>query len=211
MNKTSSLYIIGFMLTVSFVFGTGVSSVHYATLGILKKNEKLHKNRVICRAFNLPVRGASADAFQNAIDEDINQQQITYKGRTWDVYSHRETGNIGFMFRGMGFWDRITGIIVLTPDLSKIVNIQFLEQKETPGLGARIEEKWFTEQFQGVPIAWSKPLDKRIIIGPSPDPEARNRVDAITGATQTSLALMEFLNQELETFRKVKKAWEGKI
>ena len=84
-----------------------------------------------------------------------------------------------------------------------MINIQFLEQKETPGLGARIEEPWFTDQFKGLTIAWDKPVEERVIIGASADPKAKNRVDAITGASQTSLALMKSLNRELERFRKV--------
>ena len=41
----------------------------------------------------------------------------------------------------------------------------------------------------------------RIVVGASPDPNAKNRVDGITGATQTSMALMNFMNQELELIR----------
>lgn len=210
MKKTSPAYILGFMITLCTVFGTGIASVHYATLDMLIKNEKLHKNRSICRVFNLSVAGASADAFQKAIDENIGYEQIAYQGRTWDVYKQKDTGNIGFVFSGTGFWDRITGIMVLSPDLSKVMNIQFLDQKETPGLGARIEEGWFVDQFKGVPIAWDQPVDKRIIVGQAPNPNAKNRVDAITGATQTSLALMRFLNSELELFRKIIKEWREK-
>lgn len=210
MTKTSPAYILGFMILVCIVFGTAISSVHYVTLDTLRKNEKLHRNRIICRAFHLPVTGVSADAFQKAIDDNISHEQIDYQGRTWNVYKEKDTGNIGFVFSGTGFWDRIMGIIVLSPNLSKIMNIQFLDQKETPGLGARIEEGWFTGQFKGVPIAWEQPSDKRIIIGTAPDPEAKNRVDAITGATQTSLALMRFLNIELEAFRKAMKGQKEK-
>jgi len=210
MKKTSPAYILGFMITICTVFGTGIASVHYATLDMLIKNEKLHKNRTICRVFNLPVTVASADAFQKAIDDNISYEQIAYQGRTWDVYEQKDTSNIGFVFSGTGFWDRITGVIVISPDLSKVMNIQFLDQKETPGLGARIEEGWFTDQFKDVPIAWEQPADKRIIVGQAPIPTAKNRVDAITGATQTSLALMRFLNSELETFRKAMKEQKEK-
>ncbi|MCR4322102.1 MAG: hypothetical protein NUV74_17425, partial [Candidatus Brocadiaceae bacterium] len=94
MKKTSPAYILGFMIAICTVFGTGIASVHYATLDMLIKNEKLHKNRTICRAFNLPVAEASADAFQKAIDDNITYEQITYQGRTWDVYKRKDTGNI---------------------------------------------------------------------------------------------------------------------
>ncbi|BBO19261.1 conserved hypothetical protein [Candidatus Brocadia pituitae] len=210
MTKTSPAYILIFMIILCTVFGTAISSVYYATLDMLKKNEKLHKNRIICQAFKLPVSGVSADAFQKAIDDNISYDQITYQGRPWDTFKQKDTGSIGFIFSGTGFWDRITGIMVLSPDLLKCMAIQFLDQKETPGLGARIEEEWFTDQFKGVPIAWDQPADKRIIIGPSPIPNAKNRVDAITGATQTSLALMKFLNSELESFRAARKEWQEK-
>lgn len=209
-TKTSPVYILGFMILICTVFGTGISSVHYATLDMLRKNEKLHKNRSICRVFNLSVTGYSADAFQKAIDDSIVHEQITYQRRTWDIYRSKDTGNIGFVFSGTGFWDRISGVIVFSADLSKVVNIQFLDQKETPGLGARIEEGWFTDQFKGISIAWDQPVEKRIIVGQSPIPTAKNRVDAITGATQTSLALMKFLNSELEAFKKAMKEWKEK-
>lgn len=210
MKKTSPAYILGFMIAICAVFGTGIASVHYATLDMLIKNEKLHKNRSVCRVFNLSIAGTSADAFQKAIDDNIGYEQIAYQGRTWDVYKQKDTGNIGFVFSGTGFWDRITGIMVLAPDMSRVMNIQFLDQKETPGLGARIEESWFTDQFKGVLIAWEQPVDKRIIVGTAPIPGAKNRVDAVTGATQTSIALMKFLNSELETFRKAIKEWKEK-
>jgi Na+-transporting NADH:ubiquinone oxidoreductase subunit C len=83
-----------------------------------------------------------------------------------------------------------------------MVNIQFLEHQETPGLGARIEEPWFTDQFKGLEIGWNELPARRVIIGGVADPTTKNRVDAITGASQTSIALMKSLNAELESFRK---------
>ncbi len=207
MKKTSPAYILGFMIIICTVFGAAISFVHYVTLDMLEKNERLHKNRMICRAFRLPVAGVSADAYQKAIDAAISYQQLTHRGRVWQIYTRKDTGEIGFVFSGQGVWDRITGILVLSSDLSKIANIQFLEHKETPGLGGRIEEAWFTDQFQRVIIAWEQPVDKRIIVGVARDPKAKNRVDAVTGATQTSMAVMKFLNSELEAFKQAIKAW----
>jgi len=105
----------------------------------------------------------------------------------------------------MGFWDVIEGVMVLTPDLSRIRNIRFLDQKETPGLGARIEEEWFVGQFEGYPIRWDAPVGQRIVMGER-SPREEKRVDAITGATQTSMALERMLNVELESFRQLYEA-----
>ena len=108
---------------------------------------------------------------------------------------------VGFVAGGMGFWDRIECVVVLSPDLRNVLNVQVLDQKETPGLGARIEEPWFTDQFKGLALAWEAPAESRILVGANPAPNAPNEVDAITGATQTSMALMRFLNDELALIR----------
>lgn len=202
MNKQSPAYIIFFILALSIFFGFAISIVNYSTVDLLKKNEVMHRNRVIAQVFSLSVSGSSADAYRKSVEERIEELAVTYKNRDIPYLKDRESGDIGIFFNGMGFWDAITGIVVVTPELEKIQNVKFLDQKETPGLGARIEEQPFTDSFRGLSIAWENQPDKRIMIGPSPDPNALNRVDAITGATQTSIALMEMLNRDLDIFRK---------
>ena len=171
-----------------------------------EKNKRFHRNRIISLAFLLQVSDESAKAYAESISKHIEIKGITDGNRIRNVYRRIDPENpaIGFDFSGMGFWDRIDGIIVLTQDLEKIINIQFFDQKETPGLGARIEEKWFTDQFKGVRIAWNKDLSDRVIIGRATGAKPDNQVDAITGATQTSMALKRFLNAELERIRALK-------
>lgn len=203
MNKKSTTYILGFMLIVCTVCGTGVSVVHNTTRDMLEKNKRLHRNRIICQAFLINVENKTPQGYENAIARDVRISVQKSGDRERRVYEFIGKGRraVGFDFSGMGFWDRIDGIIVLTPDLNEIINIRFFDHKETPGLGARIEETWFTDQFKGRKIAWQKSVEERIIVGPSPERDAQNQVDAITGATQTSMALMRFLNQELEMIR----------
>ena len=199
MNKKSPAYVLSFMAAICLVFGTGISVVNYATQGLLAKNAAMHRNRVLCRAFQLDVAGASAEAYQQAVDAALRKSEVG--GRA--VYECIAPGkeSVGFVAGGMGFWDRIDVVVVLAPDLGKILNVQVLDQKETPGLGARIEEAWFTDQFKGLSVAWEAPAESRILVGANPAPNAANEVDAITGATQTSMALMRFLNDELAAFR----------
>jgi Na+-transporting NADH:ubiquinone oxidoreductase subunit C len=206
MNKKSAAYIIGFMIVICGVFGTGVSVVHNATQDMLEKNKRFHRNRIICRAFLLPVSDDSAKAYAQAISEHIEIKGIRDGNRIRNFYRRMDPEHpaVGFDFSGMGFWDRIDGIIVFTQNLEKIINIQFFDHKETPGLGARIEEKWFTDQFKGVRIAWNKDVSDRVIIGRATGAKPDNQVDAITGATQTSMALKRFLNAELERIRALK-------
>ena len=199
MNKKSPAYVLSFMAAICLVFGTGIAAVNYATQGLLAKNAAMHRNRVLCRAFMLDVAGTSAEAYQQAVDAGIRTDDVDGRRLYRCVAPGKES--LGFVAGGMGFWDRIECVVVVSPDLQKILNVQFLDQKETPGLGARIEEPTFTDQFKGLELAWSDPQGQRILVGANPAPNAPNEVDAITGATQTSMALMRFLNEELDAFR----------
>jgi len=211
MNKNSATYTFIFIFLVCVVFGSAISLVHYSTLKTLVKNEALNRNRVICNAFLLEVDGDSPQAYQQAIDKNIISKNLSSDTKSFETYfkTNSDNPNVGFVFSGMGFWDRIEGIIVLTLDLSRVINIQFLDQKETPGLGARIEEKWFTDQFKDLEIDWTGRVDQRLIVGASSRPNLTNRVDAITGATQTSLALEKLLNSELNMFREIYKRYQS--
>ena len=199
MNKKSPAYVLSFMAAICLVFGTGIAVVNYATQRLLSQNAALHRNRVLCRAFMLDVAGTSAEAYQQAVDAGIRTDDVGGRRLYRCVAPGKES--LGFVAGGMGFWDRIECVVVVSPDLQKILNVQFLDQKETPGLGARIEEPTFTDQFKGLELAWSDPQGQRILVGTSPSANAPNEVDAITGATQTSMALMRFLNEELDAFR----------
>ena len=203
MNKKSPAYVLSFMAAICLVFGAGISVVNYATVDLLAKNAAMHRNSVLCRAFMLDVAGTSAEAYQKAVDANLQESEIGAGDAKRPVYKRITPGkeSVGFVVGGIGFWDRIDCVVVLTPDLKQILNIQFLDQKETPGLGARIEEPWFTDQFKGLQVDWNDPRGNRVVIGTSPNPNARNRVDAITGATQTSIALMRFMNEELDVLR----------
>ena len=199
MNKKSPAYVLAFMAAICLVFGAGIAGVNYATQGLLAKNAAMHRNRILCRAFQLDVADSSAEAYQQAVDAALQSSDAS--GRLLYTCSAPGKESVGFVAGGMGFWDRIEAVVVLSPDLQRILNIQFLDQKETPGLGARIEEPWFTDQFKGLQVAWSAAKDQRVLVGTSPADNAPNEVDAITGATQTSMALMRFLNEELDLVR----------
>jgi Na+-transporting NADH:ubiquinone oxidoreductase subunit C len=184
---------------VSVVFGIAISLVHYLSLDKLQSNERMIRNRSISKAFNLSIQSPTGEAYENAITTNIEKQELkTTTGAIQLYISKTQPREIGFVFTGMGFWDRISGILVLSDDLSEIRSIEILDQKETPGLGARIEEDWFKEQFKSIPIDWSKPAASRIVFGQK---TANGKIiNGITGASQTSSALQRILNSELERF-----------
>ena len=93
MNKKSAAYIIGFMIVICVVFGTGVSVVHNATQDMLEKNKRFHRNRIICRAFLLQVSDESAKAYAEAISKHIRIKGITEGNRIRNVYRRIDPEN----------------------------------------------------------------------------------------------------------------------
>jgi Na+-transporting NADH:ubiquinone oxidoreductase subunit C len=100
-------------------------------------------------------------------------------------------------FEGQGFWSIIKGVIGISTDKTTIQGIWFYDQAETPGLGARIVEPFFYEQFADKVLTHdTRPV--RIL----PVAEATSRdIQAISGATQTCTRLEKLLNTAIEQWR----------
>lgn len=91
-------------------------------------------------------------------------------------------------FTGPGLWGNVTLALGVNQNIDSIQGLQVLYQVETPGLGGRIGEKWFTDQFNGLkPNAAGLEFN---ISGAKKD----NGFDAITGATITSTAVKDIVN-----------------
>lgn len=112
--------------------------------------------------------------------------------------------SIATKFAGTGFWDRIEGYVALTPDLKRIQGTTVLTQRETPGLGGRVTEPEYLAQFVGLAALPANTDGLYIYMVREMPPAGHVRhgraVEAITGATQTSLALGRILNADLRRF-----------
>jgi electron transport complex protein RnfG len=75
-------------------------------------------------------------------------------------------------------------MVGLNPEEEVLTGMTVLSHLETPGLGARIEEDWFKEQFKGKSIH-----DKFV---------AKQDIDAITGATISSNAVGSIIKNTIE-------------
>ena len=95
---------------------------------------------------------------------------------------------------GAGLWGPIWGYIGLEKDLKTIKAVCFGHKGETPGLGAKIaDEPSFAEAFVGQQVGSGDVLFE--ILKPANRQTELNGVDAISGATITSQALGNTLNQ----------------
>ena len=95
---------------------------------------------------------------------------------------------------GAGLWGPIWGYVGLEGDLKTIKAVRFDHKGETPGLGAKIaDEPSFAEAFVGQQVGSGAILFE--VVKSANRQTELNGVDAISGATITSQALGNTLNQ----------------
>lgn len=103
-----------------------------------------------------------------------------------------EQGNkkgISFTAIGSGFNGSIEIMVGYNPVEGELLGVQILSMSETPGLGARIKEEAFTDQFKGKPVQ-----DK---FAPKED------VQAVSGATISSTAVANAIKTSLDEVVKI--------
>lgn len=110
--------------------------------------------------------------------------------------------------KGTGFQDIITLMFGTDPDLNTINSLTILEQKETPGLGAKITDREVFLQF------WedrqcSQELTLRKPAVETKDELSPSEVNTITGATISSQKVLNIVNLSLELVKSLKN--EGKL
>jgi electron transport complex protein RnfG len=96
---------------------------------------------------------------------------------------------ISFKATGSGFDGPIEIMVGYNPGEGKLLGIEILSMSETPGLGARIKEEAFTNQFKG------KSADDKFI--------AKEDVQAISGATISSTAVANAIKTSLDKIVKI--------
>ena len=184
---------------VAVVFAAVLALVNQITRPTIERNmrEKLYKG--VLTVLGFPTTGDYERRFAEQI-KVIEQEGMTiYEG-------YRDGEPVGYAFRasGGGFQGIVDLVAGLSPDLKEILGIEILETGDTPGLGGRILEPQFKEQFKG--LATEPKIDFVKYV----KPERPNEFEAITGATFTSIAVRDILNEGIERLREALKGKEGR-
>lgn len=151
-------------------------------------------------------KAATEAAIFRVLPDGKKYQQVENVGFELYKVNNENNQSTGYaiVYEGNGFSGKIRLIAGLSEDLNKIFAIEILDQIETPGLGTKITEKPFTDQFvqlQTTPnIAWVK--------GEKADKP--NEIQTITGATISSKAVVEILNDGINRLKKLRENGELK-
>jgi RnfABCDGE-type electron transport complex G subunit len=159
-----------------------------ATVGLLTKERiALNKQREIEEAIVSVVPGTQSS-------------EKLYEEEDFSIYGGKdEVGRLlGFAIHasGIGFQDEITFMLGTNSSITKINSLVILEQKETPGLGARIVDRGSFLQF------WenkdcTQPLTLRKPPASTIEDLLPTEINTITGATISSEAVLDTANVSL--------------
>jgi electron transport complex protein RnfG len=149
----------------------------------------------------LSVLNKKLDAIRRVVPEFTNNPNEemfrlpTGEGDSLDVYPAKKDGElIGFAvntYTNSGFSGYIGLMAGFKPD-GTIISISVLEQKETPGLGTKMSEPWFKDQFN----------EKNPKTFPMKVKKDGGDVDAITAATISSRAFCDAVQRAFNTLEK---------
>ena len=103
-----------------------------------------------------------------------------------------QTEAIAYSASAKGYHDLIEVMIGVGPD-GTLTGISIMTHTETPGLGARIVEPEFTDQFAGLD------LDKTKLVADG------GQVDTLSGATFSTVGVVTAVSAALEQFPQIKK------
>ena len=108
-----------------------------------------------------------------------------------------EITGYAFLSEGPGFQGKIRMMVGLDRHKKRLTGMKVLEQVETPGLGNRIAEEDFQNQFRGLEF------EPEIEYVKNKKPEKPNQIQAITGATISSRAVVRALNKDVRRVVKI--------
>lgn len=131
-------------------------------------------------------------AVLNVVPGGVRSEEVPTDGRrVFEVFD--DAGNLrgrAVVAESAGFSDRIRLMVGFSRDNSKLLGIAVLESRETPGLGERIREPEFLEQFNGRPTS----VELQVV---KPGQSAEQPVDAISGATISTKSVVRAVNEAI--------------
>ena len=96
-----------------------------------------------------------------------------------------------------GFKDNIKILLTIDINNDSIKKVNIVEENESEGYGSYISKNWFQKRFSGITI------DKKLkIVKMSAKKE--NQIVAVTGATESSEAVVNAVNLGLDNYNKIR-------
>ncbi len=180
--KETRIYPVVFMILITAFF-VGILAFFYHST---KEKVKMHEDMTFNDDFNKYIK-------------EIKTDNLTY------FEAKKDTTLLGYAFfiQGKGLWGSVFSIVSLSPDLEKIIKLTITSQSETPGLGARITEAWFTDQFSDKIITVKGSPVKFNLVSENKAELNNDEIKQITGATLSTKAVTDMVYNEINRIKKI--------
>ena len=178
---------------VTLLSGVVLATAYTLFLPSIEANRQAALERSLSALFE----SAESPSFESVDSADV---QI-YRG------TNAQDELIGYAVRVIttGYGGEIQLLVGLSPGLKEIVGMEVVEHLETPGLGAKITASSFQQQFEGLNPA----EDLSFVKNEEPDTE-ENEIQAISGATISTRAVVNGINDDVGTALEALQSEEGK-
>jgi Na+-transporting NADH:ubiquinone oxidoreductase subunit C len=189
------IFPVVFMLAITLVFISITTVIYTYTKDQIALNERLRLKEAVLYSAGvvLPEDPAEIDRIYDERVEEV--QDETGRVKYFAVWGPDATAVEGYVIikTGAGLWGDITVTVGFDAELEAFVGLEIIDQNETPGLGGRIGETWFKEQFRG-----KRPPLATV---PEGDSTTDNQFQAITGASYSTAAIQDIMNTSQEYAR----------
>ena len=179
MKNIKSVIITTIILTViCAVSAAGLAGTNALTKGRIAKAEKLAEQKAMSRIIEA---------------ENYTEATVTVNGVENIYYIAKDENTYGYIFTSShnGYGGPVKVMTGIDLD-GKVIAIEVLSASdETPGLGQNVAKKTYWEKFKG--------LSQKVSVGNG------GNVDAVTGATFSSKAVAECVNDALDMYKAIVK------
>lgn len=182
-SMAGSLRMVLILMVIAAVSGGVLASVFSVTKNKIEYQEKQRIEKAI-----FSILPEARD-----VDEIKFKSQLLYKCKN----ENGQVIGLAFIAEGPGYQDLIKVLVATNTDFSVIKGIEILENIETPGLGAKITEDEFKKQFEDTSSILK--LSKEI----SEKGNKETVIQAITGATISSQAVVDIINAKIKQMRQL--------
>ncbi len=226
LNTNSNSYIIIYSSIVVIIVAFLLAFVSKALEPTSQANERIDKKKQILASLN--IRGIDNKEVEkeykkyisydkiirsdgSVVDEGNNKDESGFKVNLKDItdnnlpiyycYIDGQTKYV-IPLSGKGLWGSIWGYIALNEDKNTVYGAYFSHASETAGLGARITEEKFQDQFIGKKIF--KEGNDNVLLSVVKKRDAGQedfQCDGISGATFTNVGVSDMLHDCLEKYK----------
>jgi len=146
-----------------------------------------------------PVYFSKQAGFSSPIPPKLDIAVVKNKENVGKIYLLKDEDSqlekIILPIRGYGLWGTLYGYIAIDKDLNTIRGLEFYEHKETPGLGAEVDNPKWKALWDGKKIYKDGEIEIAVIKGKvdQSNKMADYQVDGLSGATLTSRGVTNML------------------